>query len=128
MYRSDQGSVILRRIDMLPELLSGNLCSLRENEERFAFSVIWQLNADADIIKVKFHKSIIESKAALTYEMAQKRIDDKSLNDEVTKSLRNLMVLSRKLKAKRMAKGALTLASSEIRFNIDSETRDPINV
>ncbi|VDK18641.1 unnamed protein product [Anisakis simplex] len=117
-----------RRIDMLPELLSGNLCSLRENEERFAFSVIWQLNADADIIKVKFHKSIIESKAALTYEMAQKRIDDKSLNDEVTKSLRNLMALSRKLKAKRMAKGALTLASSEIRFNIDSETRDPINV
>lgn len=37
-------------------------------------------------------------------------------------------MLSKRLKAKRMAKGALTLASSEIRFNIDSETMDPISV
>lgn len=38
------------------------------------------------------------------------------------------MALSKKLNAKRQANGALTLASSEIRFNIDSETRDPLSV
>ncbi|VDN32512.1 unnamed protein product [Gongylonema pulchrum] len=42
--------------------------------------------------------------------------------------MRGLLALSRKLKEKRHVSGALTLASSEIRFNIDSETKDPINV
>lgn len=128
---ADRGTTVYlceRRIDMLPDLLSSNLCSLRENEDRFAFSVMWHMNADADILEVKFHKSIIRSSGALTYEMAQKRIDDESMNDAVTLSLRGLMMLSKRLKAKRMAKGALTLASSEIRFNIDSETMDPISV
>lgn len=43
-------------------------------------------------------------------------------------SLRTLLALSKKLKAKRHANGALSLASSEIRFSIDSETKDPISV
>ena len=77
-----------RRIDMLPELLSGNLCSLRGNEERFAFSVIWTLTAEADIIDVKYAKSIIRSRAAFTYQQAQDRIDDRSMTDDLTKSLR----------------------------------------
>lgn len=61
---------------MLPELLSSDLCSLRENVDRFAFSVIWTLSSNADIINVQFHKSIIRSRGALTYEMAQNMIDD----------------------------------------------------
>lgn len=64
---------------MLPELLSSDLCSLRENVDRLAFSVIWTLTCDADIIDVKFHKSLIRSSAALTYEQAQNKIDDPSL-------------------------------------------------
>lgn len=49
-------------------------------------------------------------------------------SDSVTVGLRKLLALSKKLKAKRHANGALTLASSEIRFSIDSETKDPISV
>ncbi|VDM94690.1 unnamed protein product, partial [Onchocerca ochengi] len=67
------------RIDMLPELLSSDICSLRENVDRLAFSVIWTLTSDADIIDIKFHKSLIRSSGALTYEEAQNRIDDPSL-------------------------------------------------
>lgn len=63
---------------MLPELLSSNLCSLQENEDRFAFSVIWTLNSNADVINVRFHKSLIRSSGALTYERAQAMIDDKT--------------------------------------------------
>ncbi|KAL3995653.1 RNB domain family protein [Acanthocheilonema viteae] len=117
-----------KRIDMLPELLSSDLCSLRKNVDRLAFSVIWVLTSDADIIDIKFYKSLIRSSAALTYEEAQNKIDDLSLSDSVTMGLRTLLALSKKLKAKRHANGALALASSEIRFNIDSETKDPINV
>ena len=113
---------------MVPALLSSNLCSLRGNEERFAFSCIWEMNQEAEIIHTKFHKSIINSKAALTYEQAQNKIDDPNDQDSLTMGLRNLLKLSKKLKAKRITNGALLLASSEIRFNVDSETADPIDV
>lgn len=49
-------------------------------------------------------------------------------SDPITVGLRTLLALSKKLRAKRHANGALTLASSEIRFSIDSETKDPISV
>ena len=43
---------------------------------RYAFSVIWELNGDAEIQNVKFCKSLIHSRAALTYQKAQEMIDD----------------------------------------------------
>ncbi|KAK3581182.1 hypothetical protein CHS0354_024716 [Potamilus streckersoni] len=116
------------RIDMVPDLLSSNLCSLRSNVERFAFSVLWEMNHDAEIIKTEFTKSIINSKASLTYAEAQMRIDDKGKNDPLTLGLRGLNRLAKILKRKRTENGALTLASPEIRFHIDSETHDPIDV
>ncbi|XP_056008572.1 exosome complex exonuclease RRP44-like isoform X2 [Ostrea edulis] len=117
-----------KRIDMVPELLSSNLCSLRSNVERFAFSVVWEMTNDADIVNTKYAKSVIKSKAALTYAEAQMRIDDPKMSDPITKSLRNLNKLAKILKQKRIDKGALSLASSEVRFHIDSETHDPIDV
>lgn len=45
-----------KRIDMVPELLSSNLCSLRGNVERFAFSAIWEMDDDANIVSTRFHK------------------------------------------------------------------------
>ncbi|XP_071174781.1 exosome complex exonuclease RRP44-like isoform X2 [Mytilus edulis] len=116
------------RIDMVPELLSSNLCSLRSNVERFAFSVLWEMTKEAEIVKIDFTKSIILSKASLTYAEAQMRIDDPAMTDNTTKSLRWLNKLAKILKQRRIDNGALTLASSEVRFNIDSETHDPIDV
>ena len=117
-----------RRIDMVPELLSSNLCSLRGGVERFAFSCVWEMTKEADIVSTKFHKSIIKSRAAMTYEMAQNKIDDPEDNEAVTLGLRRLLSLSRILKRRRTEKGALVLASSEVRFTVDSETADPVDV
>ncbi|XP_033213387.1 exosome complex exonuclease RRP44 isoform X2 [Belonocnema kinseyi] len=117
-----------KRIDMVPELLSSNLCSLRGEEERFAFSCIWEIDHEANIIKTDFCKSIIRSRRAMTYEEAQLKIDDHSANDAIALSLRGLNNLAKKLKARRLANGALVLASPEIRFQVDSETHDPIDV
>lgn len=117
-----------KRIDMVPELLSSNLCSLRGNVERFAFTCIWELDGNANIVKSKFHKSVIESKAALTYEEAQIIIDDKNKKDDVALSLRQLNKLAKILKKRRTDNGALVLASPEIRFQVNSETGEPIEV
>ncbi|XP_077301036.1 exosome complex exonuclease RRP44-like protein Dis3 [Arctopsyche grandis] len=120
--------LIDKRIDMVPDLLSSNLCSLRGGEDRFAFSCVWEMDENANIISTKFHKSIIKSRLAMTYEEAQLRIDDKSQNDAIAKSLRNLNNFAKTLKKRRIDNGALVLASMEIRFQVDSETHDPIEV
>ncbi|PCH43275.1 RNB-domain-containing protein [Wolfiporia cocos MD-104 SS10] len=118
-----------KRIDMLPALLGTNLCSLRPRVERLAFSVIWELTPDAEIVNVRFTKSVIASKSAFTYEEAQIRKDDPNLNDDTTQSIRLLNSLARKLKAGRMAAGALNLASPEVKIQLDSaESSDPIDV
>ncbi|KZT19844.1 RNB-domain-containing protein [Neolentinus lepideus HHB14362 ss-1] len=118
-----------KRIDMLPSLLGTNLCSLRPHVERLAFSVIWELSPDAEIVNVRFTKSVIASKAAFTYDEAQLRKDDVHMRDELTQSIRLLNSLAIKLKAGRMAAGALNLASPEVKIHLDSsESSDPIEV
>jgi exosome complex exonuclease DIS3/RRP44 len=117
-----------KRIDMLPMLLGTDLCSLKPYVERFAFSVLWELDSNADIVNVNFTKSVIRSREAFSYEAAQIRIDDASHVDDLTNGMRDLMMLSKKLRAKRMAAGALNLASPEVRVETDSETSDPMDV
>lgn len=89
----------------VPDLLSSNLCSLRGGEERFAFSCIWNMDKNANILSTRFHKSIIKSRAAMTYEEAQLTIDDKSKNDSIAISLRGLNMLAKILKKRRLEKG-----------------------
>jgi exosome complex exonuclease DIS3/RRP44 len=51
------------------------------------------------------------------------------LNDELTQGIRLLNSLAQKLKAKRMAAGALNLASPEVKIHLDSsESSDPVDV
>ncbi|KZC14228.1 PREDICTED: exosome complex exonuclease RRP44 [Dufourea novaeangliae] len=116
------------RIDMIPELLSSNLCSLRGNEDRLAFSCIWEMDRDASVVNTRFCKSVICSRASMTYDEAQLRIDDSNQQDVLAISMRNLNNLAKKLKKKRLENGALVLASPEIRFRVDDETHDPIDV
>ncbi|EMR63604.1 putative mitotic control protein dis3 protein [Eutypa lata UCREL1] len=117
-----------KRIDMLPMLLGTDLCSLKPYVERYAFSVIWELDQSADIVSVRFTKSVIKSREAFSYEQAQIRIDDNSQQDDLTKGVRMLLMLSKKLKQKRMDAGALSLSSPEVKVQMESETSDPIDV
>jgi exosome complex exonuclease DIS3/RRP44 len=52
--------------------------------ERLAFSAIWEMTPQAEVVSVRFTKSVIASRAALTYAEAQTRIDDERMHDEVT--------------------------------------------
>ena len=117
-----------KRIDMLPTLLGTDLCSIKPYVERYAFSVLWEITPDAHVISSTFTKSVIRSREAFSYEQAQLRIDDKTQQDDLTKGMRTLLMLSKKLKAMRMAAGALNLASPEVRVETESETSDPIDV
>ncbi|KAH0545022.1 hypothetical protein FGG08_000948 [Glutinoglossum americanum] len=117
-----------KRIDMLPMLLGTDLCSLKPYVERFAFSAIWEMTPDADVVDVIFTKSVIRSREAFSYDQAQRRIDDMSQKDQLTVSMRTLLMLSKKLRKKRMDAGALNLASPEVKVQIENEASDPVDV
>eukprot|EP00879_Flechtneria_rotunda_P021039 GHRR01022163.1.p1 GENE.GHRR01022163.1~~GHRR01022163.1.p1 ORF type:complete len:742 (+),score=218.81 GHRR01022163.1:116-2341(+) len=120
--------LVQRRLDMLPKPLTEDICSLRGGVERLAFSAIWEMTPEAEVVSVRFTKSVIASRAALTYAEAQTRIDDERLTDEITVGLRHMNLLAKKLRAKRTAAGALQLASPEVKFEIDTETHNPLDV
>lgn len=117
-----------KRIDMLPMLLGTDLCSLKPYVERYAFSVLWEVTPDADIVASRFTKSVIRSREAFSYEQAQIRIDDATQQDDLTAGMRTLLMLSKKLKQKRYDAGALNLASPEVKVQTESETSDPVDV
>ncbi|VVD03099.1 unnamed protein product, partial [Leptidea sinapis] len=58
--RSTTVYLVGKRIDMVPDLLSSNLCSLRGGEERLAFSSVWEIDENANVLSTKFHKSVIK--------------------------------------------------------------------
>ncbi|OXV10025.1 hypothetical protein Egran_02212 [Elaphomyces granulatus] len=115
-----------KRIDMLPPLLGTDLCSLKPHVERYAFSTIWEITPNAEIISADFTKSVILSREAFSYEQAQLRIDDSTKTDDLTQSMRTLLHLSKVLHQKRMDAGALNLASPEIKIETESELSDPL--
>jgi exosome complex exonuclease DIS3/RRP44 len=115
-----------KRIDMLPMLLGTDLCSLKPHVERYAFSTIWEITPEADVVSASFAKSVILSRSAFSYEQAQMRIDDENATDDLTESMRTLLSLSQELRQKRMDAGALNLSSPEVRIETDSETSDSL--
>jgi len=61
-FRGTSVYLVQKRIDMLPKLLTTDLCSLRGNVDRLSFSCVWILDTQtAEILDVKFHKSVIRS-------------------------------------------------------------------
>lgn len=117
-----------KRIDMLPMLLGTDLCSLKPYVERYAFSAIWEMTPDAEVVNVRFTKSVIKSREAFSYEEAQLRVEDESQQDDLTTGIRTLLMLSKKLKQQRMDAGALSLSSPEVKVQMESETSDPIDI
>lgn len=60
-----------RTIPMLPEHLCNQLCSLRPNEEKLTFSVIFDMNEDAEVLRSRIKHTIIKSCRRYTYEEVQ---------------------------------------------------------
>ncbi|XVF62323.1 hypothetical protein PTKIN_Ptkin08bG0208000 [Pterospermum kingtungense] len=120
--------LVERRIDMLPKPLTEDICSLRADVERLAFSVICEMTPEAEIISTRFSKTVIKSCAALSYVEAQARMDDSRLMDPLTTDLRSMNALAKIMRQRRIDRGALTLASAEVKFQIDTETHDPLDI
>ena len=66
-----------RVIPMLPEILSNNICSLKPNVDRLAYSVLFEMDEKANLVDYKIAKTVIHSDVRFTYQTAQDVIDNK---------------------------------------------------
>ena len=110
-------------IPMLPELLSNNLCSLIEDKKRPCLAVHIHVNNLGEIIKYNFSRSIIKSRARLTYEQVQDSYDGKS--DAIPQSLitdviKPLYEVYELLHQKRLKRGSLELDIIEKKIIINN--------
>ncbi|KAH7036520.1 DIS3-like exonuclease 1 [Linnemannia elongata] len=118
-----------RRFDMLPKVLSEQLCSLRHHVDRYAMSVMWTLDSEANVLTTWYGRSVIRSACEMEYEQAQGLLNGKDvvpgLDAKLCKQLKPSVVLlaktMRKVRARRMAKGGLELESSEVKFKFKEE-------
>jgi ribonuclease R len=106
-----------RVIPMLPEVLSNDLCSLRPNEDRLAFSAIFELTTDSHIVSAWYGQTIIHSDRRFSYEEAQAVLEAGS--GDFFAELTQMMSLSRHLRRKRFSNGAIAFEQPEIKFELD---------
>lgn len=114
-----------RTIPMLPEHLSNGICSLRPNEEKLTYSVIFQLTDNAEIQHYQIAKTVICSNRRFAYEEAQEVIETEK--GDYAEELLQLNKLAKMLRAGRFAKGAIAFDRVEVRFEID-DTGKPVSV
>lgn len=114
-----------RTIPMLPEHLSNGLCSLRPNEDKLCYAVIFDMDDEANIKKYRIVRTIINSDRRFTYEEAQDIIEtgEGDFKEEVLK----LDQLAKKLRQKRFDNGAISFDRHEVRFEIDEKGK-PLSV
>lgn len=106
-----------RVIPMLPEVLSNDLCSLRPDTDRLAFSAVFELNSEAEVQNAWYGQTVIHSDKRFSYEDAQAVLDNES-GDYLTE-LQIMRRLSRLLRAARFKAGAIAFEQPEIKFKLD---------
>lgn len=114
-----------RTIPMLPERLCNFICSLRPDEEKLAYSVIFEMNEKAEVKNYRIRHTVIKSNRRFTYEEAQQIIEtgEGNYKEEVLQ----LNSLAQILRQKRMAAGSINFDRCEVKFEID-ETGKPLSV
>ncbi len=122
-----------RVIPMFPEVLSNDLCSLNEKEDKLTFSAVFTFPADAFTdpkapavhTKEWFGRTVMHSNKRFSYEDAQKILDDKA--GLFYHELFILNTIAKKIEKENIAKGKITFSSDEVKFILD-KNKKPISV
>lgn len=114
-----------RTIPMLPERLSNNLCSLRPHEDKLCFSVIFDINDKAEVLKHRIARTVVHSDSRLTYEDAQAIIE--TGKGDFSTEILTLNSLAQQMRERRFANGAINFERYEVKFNLDEKGK-PLGV
>ncbi|MBQ8774134.1 MAG: VacB/RNase II family 3'-5' exoribonuclease, partial [Muribaculaceae bacterium] len=124
-HRATSVYLVDRTIPMLPEHLCNGICSLRPDEEKLAFSAIFEMDDNARVVNYHIARTVIKSNRRFTYEEAQSVIEtgQGDYKDEIL----TLDRLAKVLRNDRYENGSVDFDRVEVRFDID-ETGHPTGV
>lgn len=108
-----------RTIPMLPERLCNFICSLRPDEEKLTYSVIFLLDGEANVKKYHIAHTVIKSNRRYAYEEVQEILGGK--DGDYADELRTLDRLAKKLRERRFKSGAVKFDREELHFDIDEQ-------
>jgi ribonuclease R len=124
-HRATSVYLVDRTIPMLPEHLSNGICSLRPDEDKLTYSVLFQLTDNAEIKHYEIAKTVTRSNRRFTYEEAQTVIE--SGIGDFKEEILTLDRLAKILRKKRFDDGAIAFDRIEVRFDIDEKGK-PVSV
>ena len=120
-----------RTIPMLPERLCNFICSLRPDEEKLTYSVIFSLDDEANVKNYHIAHTVIKSNRRYAYEEVQEILvpsktgksgkTSQSSPDPYAEELRMLDKLAKKLRERRFKGGAVKFDREELHFDIDEK-------
>jgi ribonuclease R len=115
--RGNSVYLVDRVVPMLPEQLSNFACSLRPNEDKMAFSAVFEFDEKDKIVQQWFGRTVIHSDRRFTYEEAQEIIEGKS--EELKDVILDLDRIAKKFRKDRLKNGAMDIDSQEVRFKLN---------
>ena len=125
LARATSVYLVDRVVPMLPEKLSNNVCSLRPNEDKLTFSVIFDMNDTGKIMNTWFGKTIINSNKRFDYDQVQSILE--AGEGELGEELLIVNDIAKKIRARRMKNGAIGFDKKEVKFRLDEKGK-PLSV
>ncbi len=135
MKRATSIYLVDRTIPMLPERLCNLICSLRPDEDKLTYSVIFELDDEAVVKNSRIVHAIIRSNRRYAYEEAQQLLEDNGVVDgsgqsapapgkngykgEYAWEVCTLDRLAKKLRDRRFKSGSVKFDSEELHFEVD---------
>lgn len=123
-----------RTVPMLPEKLCNDLCSLRQDEDKLAYSVIFTMDSAAEVRSSRIVRTVIRSNRRFAYEEVQAIIEREKSGekgplpgDELVAEIMTLNSMAQTLRDRRMSAGALDFDRVEVHFDVDEKGR-PVSV
>ncbi|MCC0566133.1 ribonuclease R [Brevibacillus borstelensis] len=115
-----------RVIPMLPHRLSNGICSLNPKVDRLTISCDMEMDAGANVVKYDIFLSVIRTNERMTYSDIRKILEDSDEEliakyEELVPMFRKMEELARKLRAKRMARGAIDFDFREAKIYVNEE-------
>ena len=110
---------------MLPEKISNELCSLRPNEDKFTFSVIFKINNKGKVKDYWIGKTLIHSDHRFNYDEVQQIIE--SGEGQYSEEITLLNSLAKNFRKERFKNGAINFSSTEVKFKLD-ENGKPLGI
>jgi len=119
LKRATSVYLVDRVVPMLPEKLSNEVCSLRPDEDKLAFSAVFEMDDEANVQSEWFGKTLIRSDRRYNYNEVQEIIETgEGENNDRILALQHLASI---LGDRRYKKGAINFKSTEVRFELDDE-------